>query len=250
MSTVLALLLATPRAAACLCVGADATLLSPPSGATGVPTNARIWIWNWQGLTYDPDDLAPVDDQGNSLGSLEIVEHGREDAFLLEFRFTEELPPETFVQIVATSNGQEQFQFTTGDSPDHSPPTWEGKYKVDIGKEAHCDEKRWLSFFLEGMEDNSQQPVVVRLRPRGKGDYEIWGNEETTATRWSGQCGGEKSLKDSLQRSYDVTLFDVAGNELDGGVVSSCGGCDSGGKGAGLALVGMLGGWRRRKGRV
>ena len=243
--------LLSPSALACLCVGADARLISPNIDATGVPTNTRIWIWNWQGLTYDPEDLAPVDEAGSSLGDLEIVEHGQEEAFLLEFRFTEELPPNTFVQIVAESTGRDQFQFTTGDGPDHSPPTWGGKYTTDREADQFCEGGRWIDFVFEGAEDNSGQDLVVNLKPRGVG-WEIWGPAEHTGTSWSGLCGGEDSLLDSMNRSYDVTIYDVAGNALDAGVVSSCGGCETGGAGVRawmiLGGIGVVLGRRRRPG--
>ncbi|HNC99662.1 MAG TPA: hypothetical protein PKW90_26270, partial [Myxococcota bacterium] len=81
------LLLLLPRANACQCIGADATLLSPAQDATGVPTNAHIWVWMWQGMTFNPEDWAAFTEEGDALGALEISEQGVDQAFLVEFRF-------------------------------------------------------------------------------------------------------------------------------------------------------------------
>ena len=243
----LAAILLLPPAEACQCIGADATQLSPAPEATGVPTNAKIWVWAWQGLTFNPDDWAVSTEAGEPLGPWEIRTQGVDQAFVLEFSFPEELPPNTVVKVIDTRSLFEQIRFTTGDGPDHEAPTWGGKYTVDLGNDDFCDERRWISFFLEDAQDNSGQELVVQLIPKTGDGLEIWGTAKVLGPYWSGLCGGDESLEESFHRSYDVTIYDVAGNKLDAGVVSSCGGCQSGGPGTGLGLVGVLSAWSRRR---
>lgn len=251
-------------ASACSCMEPGATFLNQPEdGATGVPTNALIWVGGSQtrglfdGETQHPIEL--VDPEGVALPGTEGRLRSTNDTIDV---FTPDLLLAANTTYEVRVADQVLSTFTTGSSTDDEPPavpaetdrhTWSnpadpfGRTSCGPTPASHGVSLTW---------DMGDDSVLVLLDRDGLADVDtdlIEGSASGLAPHGSVSmgngfvCGGDTWPEARLGAETDVQYgsFDLAGNfsgwsEAETVTVRASSGCSTAGGSAPTSLIAML----------
>lgn len=224
--------LASP-AFACLCVGGGEPDLEV-TAATGptAPRNAGVWIVS----TADDDAFDerfelradPPVDAGRRVDMSRVLA-GRGAGFL---GFEQPVPEGTVVSLIDLATGLVVADWTAGPDVDTEAPSWDGRYRVDAsrsgGPDNSCGTMESQRYELLDVSDDHAGPaeLLIHLASRRVGrDLWGWGDEMPRVGRVEA-CPSpldDPTLEDHWRRSFDVEVFDLAGNVTTGHRVSTSG---------------------------
>jgi hypothetical protein len=162
---------------------------------------------------------------------------------------SEDFPPNAYVVLWDYATDSDVTTFTTGTDRDEAPPTWSPRrYTSDFSYTDYAGdgcESTVISFRIEGVTDPGGFVPLFLLEPLdalGEIDFGVGEVGESTAVGASFReaCGGDENILKRSGRNYNLTIFDVAGNVLDGGVLrGSCACATTSGTQAGSVLLGL-----------
>jgi len=228
-------------ARACSCdVGVNATL--PADGATGVPTNAKVWVdGTLQCLSDVASEWRVRDAEGVEVATTSSCLRSKNvyDNFLV-LHPAQALQPNTTYTVGLGETTE--FSFTTGAGPDHDPPALpiEVDRTVDhSGPDRLCSDsaQHWATLIVEG------EAALFVLDAGGSADLDpaalagdvVEMSVDKDLLLGGGACHGDNFPGGSSRRA-ETTIrygaFDVAGNFSGWSEPSelSLGGCSLGGR--------------------
>lgn len=256
------LLALTALARACQCSGGDVQRLMPEKGSVNLPINTHVFAREsemWVGYTQAEDLEWQIEPPVDGM-AVEFRDYGDDGRRGVEVWGSEDFPPDAYVVLWDYASDSDVTTFTTGTDRDDEAPTWSPRrYSSDFSYTEYAGtgcESTAITFRIDGVADSGGFLPLFLLEPLdATGEIDFSAGEEGASTRvgasFTEACGGDANILKPSGRNYNLTILDIAGNTIDGGVLRGSCACSTAsglpsGSTATVVGLGLMVGLRRR----